>query len=384
MIIKLFEFELQSPTDWIWFSVGLLLIIFLIFQLYFLLGIYLKVAFYKKKDIKSATDPVSVIICARNEGKNLKKYLPSILNQFYPEFQVIVVNDGSTDDTEDVLVDLKRQYPQLYITGIEHRENYPEGKKLAQTIGIKAAIHDQLLFTDADCEPASPNWIRHMQSNFLKQTEIILGYGPYFSKKGLLNMWIRIDTLHIAMQYLSLAILKKPYIGVGRNMSYRRSLFFKNKGFASHLHLASGDDDLFINETSTPFNTAIEIHPESFTYSEPEKSRKLWFRQKRRHLSTSKVYKKANKRTLAIEMISREGLFILSALLLSMGVLEGYVIIILFIRTVIFGIVFKLVMNRLKEKNLFLLSFVYDIFWPFLGAYLMSSAKLRKKPNKWK
>jgi len=384
MIKTLFEFELQSPNDWIWLSAGILLFLALVIQLYYLLGVYLKLLLYKKKDVKSVTDPVSVIICARNEADNLKRFLPSILNQFYPEFEVIVVNDGSTDQTEDVLREIQRQYPQLYITGIEHRDHYPKGKKLAQTIGIKAAKYDQLLFTDADCEPASPNWIRQMQSNFLNQTEIVLGYGPYFQKKGLLNKWVRTDTLYIAMQYLSLAIAKKPYLGVGRNMSYRRALFFKNKGFASHLHLASGDDDLFINETSTAFNTAIEIHPESFTYSIPETNWKQWTRQKRRHLTTSKVYKKDNKKRLTTELISREVVYMLSILLLSLGVLPGYVLVILLIRIATYSIIFKLVMNRLREKNLFLLSFVYDFLWPFLGAYLIITTKHRKKPSRWR
>ena len=384
MIINLFEFNLQTLSDWIWLSSGIVLVLALGIQLYCIFGVYLKLVVFKKKNVKSVTDPVSVIICARNEAENLRRFLPSILNQFYPEFEVIVVNDGSTDNTADVLAEIKNQYPQLYVTGIEHQENYPKGKKLAQTIGIKAAHHDQLLFTDADCEPASPNWIRQMQSNFLNQTEIVLGYGPYSPKKGLLNKWIRTDTMYIAMQYLSLAITKNPYIGVGRNMAYRRSLFFKNKGFASHLHLVSGDDDLFINETSTTFNTAIEVHPESFTYSEPSKSWKQWTRQKKRHLTTSKVYKKTHKRRLAIELISREIIYLLSILLLSLGFFQGYVILILVIRIAAFGVIYKLVMNRLKEKNLFLISFVYDFLWPILGAYLMTTNKLRKKPTKWK
>lgn len=384
MITTLFEINFQTLSDWIWLAVGILAVTAWLIQLYNLLWVYLPFVRYRKKDVKSATDPVSVIICARNEAENLRKFLPSVLNQFYPEFEVIVVNDGSTDDSAEVLADIKRQYPQLYVTGIEHRQNYPKGKKLAQTIGIKAAHHEQLLFTDADCQPVSPNWIRQMQSNFLNQTDIILGYGPYFSEKSFLNKWIRTDTLYIALQYLSLALIKKPYIGVGRNMAYRRSLFFKNKGFASHLHLASGDDDLFINETSTPTNTAIEIHPDSFTYSEPQKSWKSWIRQKRRHLTTGSYYKKENKRRIGIELASRVLFYFLSILLLSLGHFQGYLIILLLIRQILFGVLFKLSMKRLKEKNIFLLSFLYDLFWPILGAYLTATNKISKKPNKWK
>ena len=239
-------------------------------------------------------EPVSVIICARNEAEHLQRFLPSVLNQFYPEFEVIVVNDGSTDQTAEVLSGFKKQFSHLYITGIEQHRDYQQGKKLAQTIGIKAAHHDQLLFTDADCEPVNPNWIRHMQSNFLSQTQIVLGYGKYISEPGLLNKWIRTDTVYISMQYLGMALTKRSYMGVGRNMAYRRSLFFEKKGFASHLNLSSGDDDLFVNENSDHYNTVIEIHPESFTQSDPQKTLKQWFRQKKRHLTTSSRYKKSH------------------------------------------------------------------------------------------
>ena len=279
---------------------------------------------------------------------------------------------------------MKLQYPQLYVTGIEPREGSVGGKKLAQTIGIKAAKFDQLLFTDADCEPASPNWIRLMQSNFLNQTDIVLGYGAYSPQKGLLNKWIRTDTAYIAMQYLGFALIKKPYLGVGRNMAYRKDLFFKNKGFASHLHIASGDDDLFVNETSNEYNTSVELHPESFTYSAPEPTWRRWVLQKRRHIKTSHAYKKSTQKMLALEMLSRELFYILSITLLVLGKLQGYVLLFLFIRTIIFGFIFKLLMKRLKEKNLLLFSFLYDLIWPFIGAYLMITSTLRKNPTKWK
>jgi biofilm PGA synthesis N-glycosyltransferase PgaC len=258
------------------------------------------------------------------------------------------------------------------------------GKKLAQTIGIKAAKFDQLLFTDADCYPVSPNWIRHMQSNFLNRTEIILGYGAYTADKGLLNKWVRTDTVFIAMQYFSFALLKKAFMGVGRNLSYRKTLFFKNKGFASHLNLASGDDDLFINETSNEVNTSIELHPESFTYSKAKTRWKYWIQQKRRHLSTSRIYKRANKTMLTKEILSREVFYFLSIGLLVFSKFEGYVLIILISRTIAFLIIFKLMMKRLKEQNLLLLSLIYDMFWPLMASYLMTTSKLKKKPTRWK
>ena len=360
------------------------MLLFFAIQLIFFFRFYNKIPSYKKKDFKTNSDPVSVIICAKNEAENLKKFLPSVLNQFYPEFEVIVVNDGSTDDTEEVLNEFRRIYPHLYVTGIEGKRGYISGKKVAQTLGIKAAKHDQLIFTDADCEPLSPNWIRHIQSNFMQKTQIVLAYGGYKPRKGFLNKWIRIDTVYNAMHYLSFALIGIPYSAVGRNLAYRRSLFFENKGFASHLHIASGDDDLFVSETANRYNTAVEIHPESFTSSEPKTRWSHWIRQKRRHYTTSFRYKKTHKRILSLELISREFFFLFGIILLIFWQLPGYVIIILLLREILFAITFKLVMNRLKERNLLLLSLIYDIIWPVFAGLLVLRNKIAPKNPKWK
>lgn len=381
---KYFLLYPEQPADYLWIAAALLMGVALIIQLHYILGVYRRVIRYRKKDVKSETGPVSVIICARNEAQNLRKNLPLVLNQFYPDFEVIVVNDGSTDETAEVLSEFKSRYPHLYVTGIEHREGYTGGKKLAQTIGIKAAHHDQLVFTDADCRPASPNWIRQMQSNFLKQTEIVLGYGGYNANKGFLNQWVRTDTVYIAMQYLGFALNKQAYMGVGRNLAYRRELFFRNKGHASHLHIASGDDDLFINETTNSFNTVVEIHPESFTWSEPVGSWKAYFRQKRRHLTTSWHYHRSNQMRLAAELASR-GLFYCSCLaLLVSGYLPGVALAGLLIRSLTFLLIFKLVMRRLTERNLLLISLLYELFWPLMAGYLTLTTRNQKKKRTWK
>jgi cellulose synthase/poly-beta-1,6-N-acetylglucosamine synthase-like glycosyltransferase len=186
------------------------------------------------------------------------------------------------------------------------------------------------------------------------------------------------------MHYLSFALLGIPYSAVGRNLAYRRSLFFENKGFASHLHIASGDDDLFVSETANRYNTAVEIHPESFTSSEPKTRWSHWIRQKRRHYTTSFRYKKTHKRILSLELISREFFFLFGIILLIFWQLPGYVIIILLLREILFAITFKLVMNRLKERNLLLLSLIYDIIWPVFAGLLVLRNKIAPKNPKWK
>jgi glycosyltransferase involved in cell wall biosynthesis len=252
-----------SGVDYLYISVVVSLHICLLLQLYYVLVVYRKLAIFKSPDLESQLNsPLSVIICAKNEVQNLKKNLSSILNQNYPNFEVIVVNDCSNDGTEWYLRDLSLDYKNLKIVTINDHPRFKHGKKFAVTMGIKAAQNENLVFTDADCFPESEHWLSLMQRNFDNQTDIVLGYSPYEIKGGFLNKFIRFETFYTAINYLSYALRGIPYMGVGRNLAYKKSLFFKGKGFASHMHILSGDDDLFVNQNANNFNTKIEIHPD--------------------------------------------------------------------------------------------------------------------------
>ncbi len=255
--------------------------------------IFGKLAFYKAKTPVPNDDlpPVSIIISARNEYDNLEKNLISFLEQDYPNFEVIVVNDCSWDDSQKLLEYYQETYPILKICQIQEQEKYPTGKKFALTMGIKAAQYNQLFFTDADCEPASKMWLQIMQSRFENNKEIVLGFSPSKRYPGLLNLFIRFEDVFTAIAYFSAAIGKNAFMGIGRNMAYTRDLFFKHKGFASHQHILSGDDDLFVNQVATPTNVSIQLDPDSFIYTEPKKTYETWQRQKSRHVSTGKYYK---------------------------------------------------------------------------------------------
>ena len=261
------------------------LAIILAYSVYF----FSKLTTFKSKKV-SFNKPISIVICAKNEAKNLKKYLPKVLEQDYPEFEVVVVNDQSKDGTADVLKKFEKSYTNLVIVTIDEYINHWPGKKFALTLGIKTAKYEHLLLTDADCLPNSSNWAKQMCSKF-NNYEIILGFGGYQKKRGLLNKIIRFDTFNVAKQYLSYALVGFAYMGVGRNMAYKKSLFFENKGFAKHLHIPSGDDDLFIQEVGNKDNVAVEIVNDAHTTSTVIESWKDWSYQKRRHITTAPLYK---------------------------------------------------------------------------------------------
>lgn len=273
-------------------------------QLYFVLFVHLRLRNTQIDEVAFDTPkPVSVVICARNEITNLKAFLPIVLSQNYPNFEVVVVNDRSWDGTEDYLEALAKQYQNLKIVKILDSDKFIAGKKFAVTMGIKAAKNEWLVFTDADCVPVSKNWLMHMQQSNNEDTNIILGYSPYLKKWGLLNALIRFETFFTAVNYLSFALKGMPYMGVGRNLAYKKSLFFKNKGFASHMHVQSGDDDLFVNATANKGNTEIRIHQDSQVWSEPNTTWGGYLRQKKRHFGAGKLYKSKHKFILSVQII---------------------------------------------------------------------------------
>ena len=277
-------------------------------QMLYFWGLFSRLAFFKKKkydNSKPNYEPVSVIVCAKDAYEYLIDLVPRILSQDYPEFELVIVNDCSTDETKDYLKELVDRRPDINVVTLEQSLNFFHGKKFPLSMGIKSAKHDLLLLTDADCLPENDQWIKGMVSAYRKNTEVVLGYGPYFTRKGLLNKLIRFDTLYTAIQYLSMALAKMPYMGVGRNLSYHRDLFYKNKGFTSHYNIPSGDDDIFISQVANSKNTRIFIDPNCRVESEPKHTFSSWIHQKRRHYSTANMYKPLTNRILGALLASR-------------------------------------------------------------------------------
>lgn len=365
------------------FIIFILFAIAFLLQLWFYLGVFRRVAFFKKKSDHHAMPPASIVICARNEDDNLVEFLPAVLAQDYPEFEVVVVNDCSFDNTADILDELSKKHARLRIITIKEDENFAHGKKFALMVGIKGAKHEHLMLTDADCKPNSKSWLRMMMANFDDRTEIVLGYGAYEKNKGLLNKLIRFDTFYIALQYFGWSLADKTYMGVGRNLAYRKSLFFRHKGFRSHYYIESGDDDLFINEAANATNARVEMSPESFTVSRPKRTLSGWIRQKRRHLTTAKHYRSDTKFRLGMLAFSQYLFWTTFAALLIMQVSLYVVLGLWFFRFVVQLIIFKKSMDRLAERDLFLFSPVFELFFLVFYPYLAVSGSFVKK-SKWK
>ncbi len=366
--------------DFVYYCFIAVVVIQVIYYVFF----FSKFAFIKPKKERTRKVPVSVIICAKNEAKNLQNFLPSVISQSYSDFEIVLINDASTDDTLEVMEAFAANHSNIKIVDVKNIEAFWGNKKYALTLGIKASKNDYLLFTDADCKPLSKYWIHDMCTHFNDEQTIVLGYGAYSKiKKSFLNKLIRFETLITAVQYFSFAKVGIPYMGVGRNLAYARKEFFNANGFINHIKLRSGDDDLFINQVATKSNTAICFSKNSFTQSLPKISFNDWIKQKRRHISTAKFYKLSHKILLAFLYISQLLFWVLAPILLialfKWQIVIGLILIKLILQYTMFGMSAK----KLGEQDLI-------ITLPFLEVFLIITQltifinNLISKPNHWK
>lgn len=339
---------------------------------------------YKPKPREtSQTHPVSVIICTRDEAANLAKNLPgALVQQYRTTHEVIVVDDNSYDDSKYLLEEYQKTYKQLQVVQLKQEAKLIPGKKFPLSVGIKTAKYEIVLLTDADCVPASEFWIDKMQQVYDDDTEIVLGYGAFHKRKGLLNKLIRWETFHTAMQYFSYALAGKPYMGVGRNLSYKKTIFYRHKGFTAHNNIPSGDDDLFINMAATKTNTKINIDKEAFTLSDAPKTWKSWIRQKNRHYSTGKYYKPIHKFLLGLYTLSHFLFYPLLAV--SLIFFNWQMALMVFgARFLVQAIILYPCLKKLDEQKMYPWFLFIDI-WMFFY-YLLFAAAVFKKPKKvWK
>lgn len=384
-----------------------------LYQLYFWMR-YILAAVRRTKPRAESQEPaaksrqpgVSVIVCAKNELANLRDYMQALLTQDYLEYEVIIVNDGSVDDTRTYLEYWQKRYKNLKLTFVPIGAKVTSTKKLAITLGAKAAQYDYLLLTDADCRPESTHWISEMVAGFGSQApkaesqvpkDIVLGFGAYFTKPTLLNRMIQFDTLFNGLQYLGLAATGHPYMGVGRNLAYSKRLFFEHGGFVGLLDNKAGDDDLFVNREATRQNTAVVCTRDSLTWSVPKNSLSDWLRQKRRHLSVAPKYRTSTKFMLGIEPVTRGLLYAAAIALVVTGcqaICNQQAVIswqmpmffalgAMLLRWIWQCVLLGIAANRWGTTKSVLLIPVWEIWLPLITLTMMLIEPLRPKPKRW-
>jgi glycosyltransferase involved in cell wall biosynthesis len=359
-------------------------LVVVLIQITYFLVIFRRFSFSKLQKSTSKNISVSVLVSAKNEAQNLKQFIPLIAKQDYPDFEIVLINDASIDNTLEVMEEIASKYDNVKIVDVKNNEAFWANKKYALTLGIKAAKNDYLLFTDADCKPTSKYWIKEMSSQFSNEKTIVLGYGGYSKvNKSILNKLVRFETLLTAIQYFSFAKFGMPYMGVGRNLAYRKDVFYKVNGFVDHMNINSGDDDLFINSVATSNNTSICFSPYSFTRSIPKSNLHDWFKQKRRHVSTAHRYKLLHKLLLA-EFYSSQILFWVLGIFLIVMKIKLVVVISLFVFIILLKyLIIGFASKKLNETDLIILIPFLELFLVFFQ-FSIFITNLISKPRHWK
>lgn len=353
-------------------------------QFIYYIIIFSRFAFAKETCPTQKNIAVSVVVCAKNETKNLAILIPKLIEQDYAQFEIVLINDASSDNSLEIMKSFESKHPNIKVVDVKNNEAFWGNKKYALTLGIKAASHDFLLLTDADCIPKTKQWIASMSSHFSNKKSIIIGYGAYAKhKKSFLNKLIRFETLLTAIQYFSYAKIGLPYMAVGRNLAYRKEVFYNVNGFMSHMNIRSGDDDLFVNQTANQHNNSICFSSDSFTISQPESSFKSWLSQKRRHLSTAKYYKSKHKIFLGLFYLTQICFWITAIILLAF-LFKPFIV----LSIIIFRLIFQYVIIGASAKKLDECDTL--LFLPFLEFFLIISqfsifiSNLISKPKHWR
>lgn len=368
--------------------------LFIILQLYYTLIYARPSQMAKREEQKShpAEDiskypPISIIIYAKNDSDNLRKHLPVLLTQDYPTYEVIVINDGSTDDTDDTLKYFKNQYKHLYHTYIPADVRYVSRRKLALTLGIKASKYDILLFTESNCQPVSEYWLSSVSSGYKQNnTNIVLGYCKYGNYKGLGQKLIAYDNLLTGLRYLSLALSHAPYTGNGRNLSYRKELFFHHKGYYKSLSLHAGDDDLFVNEAATKENTSVIYTPDSLTEMDKINNLSFWKEMKMSRAATGQYYRGGILSFFHLESLLFFLFIIVGFSAIIIGVLGNWLIsvlgsLLLIIRFVIKAVIFHKSARMLGQQPLTGWLLVLEFIQPIFDSYIYIHRFFRRKKD---
>jgi cellulose synthase/poly-beta-1,6-N-acetylglucosamine synthase-like glycosyltransferase len=340
------------------------------------------VAFNRKRQDKPLSSvPISVIVCAHDEEQNLRSLIPLLEAQQYPSFEIVIVNDRSNDGTYDFLLSETKRNPKLRMVNVESVPAHVNGKKFGITLGIKAASYEWILLLDADCRPAGNDWIASMGKHFSEGTQIVLGFSPYNQTSGFLNLFIRFESLITALQYLSFALLKNPYMGVGRNLAYRKSLFLEKKGFNQFLSVTGGDDDLFVNQHATSSNTAVAFDPPAHVHSEAKTTLSSFFHQKVRHLAVGKRYKAKHRILLGVFALTWILTWYIGIALLIVNYTNWPVASALVLRTILLLFAVKTLVRQSQLKfelwTVPLLDFVYSIYYISTGLVALLTKKVR-------
>lgn len=353
------------------------LIAFLIIFVYYCFYL-LPLGFYALKDARKAggmDQKVSLIIAYRNEIENLRANLPSWRALEHQDLEIILVNDHSDDGSDAFLQTIDD--PRLNLIDLKAGN----GKKAAIEAGVAAAVSEILIFTDADCQARSEQWIHEVLGAFEPKTDIVIGYSGFYPAFGLLNLIQRYENAVNSLQNFTMILKGRAYMGVGRNLAYRSSLI--EDGSIEKTEILSGDDDLLVNRYSKKGNTNFVWSRNGQTISKATKGWKSFFFQKRRQLEAGKFYRQTDRFKLALLGSSQLLFNLLFIKHLCSSDFLPIILTIFVVKIILQLILYALPMKRLGEMHLWWLTPILEIIYlPIIS--LIGISQYLYKVDRWK
>ncbi len=350
-------------------------------QLLYYFVIYARFSFSKKKKAVAMQQvPVSVIVVVKDAANSLLKFLPRMMSQHYSQFELVIVNDQSHDLSELLVKEYQSQYSNIKLVDLESAVTTIRGSKFALSMGIRCATYEHLLFTDVECYPTSSHWLEKMAENFVSQKQIVLGYSSYEKRNNLFNRLLHYDNLHNAVQYFSLAMCHSTYRGDLRNLAFTKSLFYAQKGFASHNHISCGEEDIFISRAATKQNTAVEFSADSIVLLQHKVPYSFWKNHKMGLYYTRSKNTLKNRILLGFYAILNL-LFYVALVLAILGSLSNKPLLftilgIAAVRFISQYLVYGLAAHKLKEKQVLPFLIFYDIIFAVMNPLYYFSAQI--------
>jgi len=367
---------------------GFYLALALVFAVLFIISILFLFLFtgrilFRKKIQHSTAAPLSLIYTVRNEETRLKNNMAPVLSINGVDFEVIVVDDFSQDNSFQVLGMLRGRSDRLKVSTLQQETRF--STKMAQNLALKAASFEWILTVPISYENASIEWISGISNALDFNKTVVLSYCSAQNSGGFINRIYRIENYLSFTKSVGYILNNFPFVYSEENVAFQKKKYFEIGGHGLKISEQYANLELLINffirkkTTSILFESVTAIKKtEDLIWNDYLDILKKSLRIEK-HLSGSK------KAMLAFDEITKL-LFppvtvVVIILLFDLWPLFSALLLIMFIARLV---IIKIMQNRLNERKIFISSLLYDLIVPYFKLFYRWYFNNRGQKQKWK
>ena len=377
--MKLINFQILTITEMVLLAAyaGVFII-----QMYFLLGVYLKLAWHKKENFNPAPHQVTIMLSLRNEEERIREMMTKFTELPFEDYQVMVINEVSEDNTLEILNVLAETNPRIKVTSLSQETRFME--KQAINIGLKGAQSPWIVQLPPTTGSISQEWLTKLTGLLDKDTDAVIGYTNVERNKGFRNLLCRMERFHQFMLSGSWILAGMPFVFSENNVLFNKSMYFDTLGFRQKLNRNFANLELIFNENFKPNRIKVSTHADLSVREQVEDDRGDHLKLIKKAVQIRKTLNWSKKFTLFLDdftKIALTGLTIsLLIILTEYWITFTFMLVIYYILLLI--IVIKL-LNRLKERKIFVSSFAYILIKPIINWWFFWSTYLIHRRNRW-